>query len=267
MLNNSTSVNYSNLKEKSRSSDSHNEDPTKINKPKSNKMNNCSKKIMEDSNRKKSSSLDQLNNKEYEKIKQMDKNLSSNYKSDNIFSIKSHIKTPNSKNDNRKTDTQDKTLFAMNGIFQSDNEDKNSSNYSLLPDETSEVFHFEKAYKYQYFPDNNFTIIDNEGRGNCLFESILSSYGYNSEFHFNLRQTLCEFILANEEFYTEMVFLESGMNVRDYVRQMNNVNIWGGMIEIHAAAALLECNINIYRRSELDNNNLYIAERFQSLKL
>jgi len=98
------------------------------------------------------------------------------------------------------------------------------------------------------------SIVDMSSDGNCLFRSLSDQlYNDRGHHHDEVRSDICDFMAENEdEFKMFLVFEGDGKNTQDatdfesYIEDTRRDGVWGGNLELVAAARMYRRNITVY---------------------
>ncbi|CAJ1966676.1 unnamed protein product [Cylindrotheca closterium] len=98
------------------------------------------------------------------------------------------------------------------------------------------------------------SIVDMSSDGNCLFRALSDQlYNDRGHHHDEIRNDICDFMADNEdEFKMFLVFEGDGKNTQDatdfdsYIADTRRDGVWGGNLELVAAARMYGRNITVY---------------------
>lgn len=88
-------------------------------------------------------------------------------------------------------------------------------------------------------------IRDVSNDGNCFFRAVSDQLYGTEQFHSNLRQRACDYILRNRNRFID--FVEDDQSYEEYVADMRNEGVWADHIELQAISMACGVNIRIHQ--------------------
>ncbi len=93
-----------------------------------------------------------------------------------------------------------------------------------------------------------------KGDGNCLFRSLLAGVGIDDNYHFALRQHICENLRYVKNSTFENMLLADNISLEEYTRKMKKHKEYGNHPELVSFANLTNFKLTIFRRNLQTDN-------------